>query len=145
MDGLYVFNNPWAVQSMEKATTYAAMIHLGLGENEQCLTRLEACLESGWEFNAHAWEQIPMHKVDDQRENIRRTIEAIESFAGYRPRGWFGPGLTETFGAEWEFAGRLGPASNTSRSAKEIAIKSSTEARCAPVRSVMSCPRPDRQ
>jgi hypothetical protein len=30
MDGLYVFNNPWSVQSMEKATTYAAMIHLGL-------------------------------------------------------------------------------------------------------------------
>jgi hypothetical protein len=30
MDGLYVFNNPWSVQSMEKATTYSAMIHLGL-------------------------------------------------------------------------------------------------------------------
>jgi len=30
MDDLYVFNNPWAVQSMEKATTYAAMMHLGL-------------------------------------------------------------------------------------------------------------------
>jgi hypothetical protein len=30
MDGLYVFNNPWAVQSMEKATTYCAMIDLGM-------------------------------------------------------------------------------------------------------------------
>jgi len=30
MDAVYVFNNPWTVQSMEKATTYAAMIHLGL-------------------------------------------------------------------------------------------------------------------
>jgi hypothetical protein len=30
MDGLYVFNNPWSVQSMEKATTYCLMIHLGL-------------------------------------------------------------------------------------------------------------------
>jgi hypothetical protein len=30
MDDLYVFNNPWSVQSMEKATSYAAMIHLGL-------------------------------------------------------------------------------------------------------------------
>jgi len=29
MDSLYVFNNPWTVQSMEKSTTYAAMIHLG--------------------------------------------------------------------------------------------------------------------
>ncbi|MFO0565620.1 MAG: hypothetical protein U0263_08155 [Polyangiaceae bacterium] len=30
MDGLYVLNNPWAVQSMEKQTTYCAMIHLGM-------------------------------------------------------------------------------------------------------------------
>jgi hypothetical protein len=30
MDGLYVLNNPWAVQSMEKSTTYCAMMRLGL-------------------------------------------------------------------------------------------------------------------
>lgn len=30
MDGLYVLNNPWAIQSMEKHTTYAAMTHLGM-------------------------------------------------------------------------------------------------------------------
>jgi hypothetical protein len=29
MDGLYVFNNPWAIQSMEKHTTYTAMMALG--------------------------------------------------------------------------------------------------------------------
>lgn len=30
MDGLYVLNNPWAVQSMEKQTTYCAMMQLGM-------------------------------------------------------------------------------------------------------------------
>ena len=30
LDGLYVLNNPWSVQSMEKHTSYAAMIRLGL-------------------------------------------------------------------------------------------------------------------
>ena len=30
MDDLYVFNNPWSIQSMEKHTTYAAMMALGL-------------------------------------------------------------------------------------------------------------------
>jgi len=30
MDGLYVFNNPWSVQSNEKHTTYAAMMALGM-------------------------------------------------------------------------------------------------------------------
>ena len=30
MDGLYVLNNPWSVQSMEKHTSYCAMMHLGM-------------------------------------------------------------------------------------------------------------------
>jgi hypothetical protein len=30
MNDLYVFNNPWSVQSMEKHSTYSAMMHLGL-------------------------------------------------------------------------------------------------------------------
>ena len=30
MDELYVLNNPWSIQSMEKQTTYCAMMHLGL-------------------------------------------------------------------------------------------------------------------
>ncbi|MCP4225742.1 MAG: hypothetical protein GY773_20600 [Actinomycetia bacterium] len=30
LDDLYVFNNPWSVQSMEKQTTYCAMMRLGL-------------------------------------------------------------------------------------------------------------------
>lgn len=29
MDGLYVLNNPWSIQSVEKQTTYCAMMHLG--------------------------------------------------------------------------------------------------------------------
>ena len=30
MNDLYVFNNPWSVQSNEKHTSYAAMMHLGM-------------------------------------------------------------------------------------------------------------------
>ena len=30
MDGVYVFNNPWAIQSMEKHTSYCAMMRLGM-------------------------------------------------------------------------------------------------------------------
>jgi len=30
LDGLYVLNNPWSVQSMEKQTSYCAMMRLGL-------------------------------------------------------------------------------------------------------------------
>ena len=58
---------------------------------------VEACLESGWELNAHSFEQTPMHKLEDQREVIQRTLEVIQDFSGKRPRGWFGPGLTQTY------------------------------------------------
>ena len=58
---------------------------------------VQACVEAGWELNAHGYEQIPMHKLDDQRGSIRQTLDAIEKFSGKRPRGWFGPGLTQTF------------------------------------------------
>ncbi len=30
MDGVYVFNNPWAIQSMEKHSSYCAMMRLGM-------------------------------------------------------------------------------------------------------------------
>ena len=58
---------------------------------------VEACMKSGWELNAHSFEQIPMHKLEDQREVIGRSIEIIQRFSGQRVRGWFGPGLTQTF------------------------------------------------
>jgi allantoinase len=55
------------------------------------------CLDSGWELNAHSYDQQPMHKVENQREVIERSLDIIEEFSGVRPRGWFGPGLTQTF------------------------------------------------
>ena len=57
---------------------------------------IRACLDSGWELNAHSYEQMPMHKLDDQRAVIGKTLDTIERFSGTRPRGWFGPGLTQT-------------------------------------------------
>ena len=44
----------------------------------------------------HAWEQMPIHKVEDQAAMIARSLDVLERFAGERPVGWLGPGLTET-------------------------------------------------
>jgi peptidoglycan/xylan/chitin deacetylase (PgdA/CDA1 family) len=55
-----------------------------------------AAREARWEFMGHAWEQMPIHKVDDQKAMIEKSLDTIERFAGTRPRGWLGPGLTET-------------------------------------------------
>lgn len=56
-----------------------------------------AALERGWEFMGHGYTQRNMQAVEDEREDIRKTTEAIRSFTGRAPRGWLGPGLTETW------------------------------------------------
>ena len=57
----------------------------------------QAALDRGWEFMGHGYTQKNMQKVDDERDDIRKTTAAIEGFTGTRPRGWLGPGLTETW------------------------------------------------
>lgn len=56
-----------------------------------------AAHEAGWEFMAHSDVQRPMHLVEDQPAAIRASVESIMRITGTRPRGWLGPGLTETF------------------------------------------------
>ena len=56
-----------------------------------------AAQERGWEFIGHGFSQKNMQKVKDERADIRATAAAIEGFTGRRPRGWLGPGLTETW------------------------------------------------
>ena len=51
--------------------------------------------DAGWEFMGHVYDQMPMHKVDDPRAMIHKSLEVIEAFTGKRPRGWLGPGLTQ--------------------------------------------------
>lgn len=53
--------------------------------------------DAGWEFMGHAYEQMPIHKVEDQRGMIHRSMDVIEKFTGKRPIGWLGPGLTQTY------------------------------------------------
>jgi allantoinase len=52
--------------------------------------------DAGWEFMGHAYEQMPIHRVDDQKAMIERSLAVIEDFTGERPVGWLGPGLTQT-------------------------------------------------
>jgi allantoinase len=56
-----------------------------------------AAKERGWEFIGHGYGQKNMQKVPDEREDIAKTREAIRAYTGRDPRGWLGPGLTETW------------------------------------------------
>ena len=56
----------------------------------------EAALEAGWEFMGHSYIQKPMYEIEDEAEAIFKTMETMQDFCGYKPRGWMGPGLTQT-------------------------------------------------
>jgi allantoinase len=56
-----------------------------------------AALERGWEFIGHGFSQKNMQKVSDERADIAKTAQIIREFTGRAPRGWLGPGLTETW------------------------------------------------
>ncbi|MET9659253.1 polysaccharide deacetylase family protein [Streptomyces sp. NPDC006510] len=57
----------------------------------------EAALQRRWEFMGHGFTQKNMQKVPDEQLDIQRTRDAITAVVGKPPRGWLGPGLTETW------------------------------------------------
>jgi len=56
-----------------------------------------AAKQRGWEFMGHGFTQRNMQKVADERADIAETAKVIAAFTGRRPRGWLGPGLTESW------------------------------------------------
>jgi len=56
-----------------------------------------AALERKWEFMGHGYTQRSMQAVENEDDDIRKTTEVIKAFTGKAPRGWLGPGLTETW------------------------------------------------
>lgn len=58
---------------------------------------VEAAVKAGWEMMGHSFIQRPIQMEEDQQGMIRKTIAAIKEAAGRPPRGWLGPGLTETW------------------------------------------------
>ena len=58
---------------------------------------VRAAVERKWEFIGHGFTQRNMQKVPDERADIRRTRDVIAKATGTLPRGWLGPGLTETW------------------------------------------------
>jgi allantoinase len=58
---------------------------------------VRAARERNWEFIGHGFTQRNMQKVENERADIRKTRAAIADATGAPPRGWLGPGLTETW------------------------------------------------
>jgi len=87
----------WRIKRVYDALKITPTVAINARTCETYPQVIRACADAGWELNAHSYEQMPMHKVDDERAVIKKTIDVIAKFWGRRPRGWFGPGLTQTY------------------------------------------------
>jgi peptidoglycan/xylan/chitin deacetylase (PgdA/CDA1 family) len=87
----------WRLKKMLERLRISPTVTLNAKVCETYPQVIQACIDNGWELNAHGYDQVPMHKLADQRATIDKSMDIIEKFWGRRPRGWFGPGLTQTF------------------------------------------------
>jgi peptidoglycan/xylan/chitin deacetylase (PgdA/CDA1 family) len=72
--------------------------------NSDVATRYPQIIEAGrrrdWAWLAHGRTNSTIHsgmEVDEEREVLRDIVDTIERATGTRPKGWMGPGLSETF------------------------------------------------
>jgi len=87
----------WRIKRMLDALKIAPTVTLNARVCQTYPAVVRACIEAGWELNAHGYDQVPMHKLKDQKAVIDKSVAIIAKFWGQAPRGWFGPGLTQTF------------------------------------------------
>jgi allantoinase len=87
----------WRLKDMLTSLRITPTVTLNARVCETYPEVVDACIAEGWELNAHSFDQVPMHKLDDEKAVIDRSVDMIEKAWGRRPRGWFGPGLKQTF------------------------------------------------
>ena len=84
VDDLYVFNNPWSVQSMEKHTSYAAMMRLGLPVPETWIVPPKA-YEASDDLEPTLGRYAKMFDLERRREGrVSAVHEALRRW------GWVG-------------------------------------------------------
>ena len=69
MDGVYVLNNPWAIQSMEKHTTYCAMMRLGYPVPETWIVPPKEYADEG-DIMVTVQRYNKIFKLDDVGEKV---------------------------------------------------------------------------
>lgn len=87
----------WRILEAFAQRDLRATLSLNAKVCETCPAVPQAAKEAHWEFMAHCYEQMSIHRIQDQPAMIRQSLDTLEDFLGYRPRGWLGPGRTQTF------------------------------------------------
>ena len=79
----------------ERAIGATASVNAGIIEVYPDLAK--AILDAGWEFMGHGIHQRSVGGDLEEAGQIEMALDIIDGFTGSRPRGWLGPGLSETF------------------------------------------------
>jgi allantoinase len=87
----------WRMLEATKQVDVAASMTLNGSVGDSYQGVVEACMHAGWDPVGHGYYQVPLNLVDDERTEIKQTLDSIERQTGKRPLGWLGPGLQETF------------------------------------------------
>ena len=90
----------WRIADVLDAAGVRATVALNSGVCEVYPKAVEEMKKRGWEFMGHGIansQSLANLSIDKEREVIQTTLRTIEQATGTRPRGWLGPGLTETF------------------------------------------------
>jgi peptidoglycan/xylan/chitin deacetylase (PgdA/CDA1 family) len=83
----------WRLLQMLEDEGVAASVAINGLAAERCPEAIVAMVEGGHELVGHGWANDRLMKGGDQeREDIAKTIDAIQSAGGRRPVGWVGPG-----------------------------------------------------
>jgi hypothetical protein len=78
----------WRIKRMLDALKIGPTVTLNARVCETYPAVVRACIEAGWELNAHGYDQVPMHKLEDQKAVIEKSVAIIAKFWGKAPRGW---------------------------------------------------------
>jgi allantoinase len=78
-------------RKLKASTALNARVCVGAGEPVAAAMR-----DAGWGFMGHGYHQQALHMVEDQKDNIQKSFDALLAYTGTAPKGWLGPGLHQT-------------------------------------------------
>ena len=89
----------WRIADALDSLGLRATVALNSGVCQAFPQAIEQMKKRRWEFMGHGItnsKTLANLSLDEERQTVREVLHTIEQAAGERPRGWLGPGLTET-------------------------------------------------
>jgi peptidoglycan/xylan/chitin deacetylase (PgdA/CDA1 family) len=89
----------WRIADALDSLGMRATVALNSGVCQAFPQAIEQMKKRGWEFMGHGItnsKTLANLSLDEERQTIREVLRTIEQATGEKPRGWLGPGLTET-------------------------------------------------